>query len=60
LCRNVGKVIKEIILFAATGINSLAQDSNGNIQWKCEAELEDFVKFGDLTVECEGISLPSA
>jgi len=33
-------------------------DGAGNIQWKCEADLDEKVKFGDLEVVCEGFSYP--
>jgi len=37
---------------------NMGKDHNGEIQWKCEAELAAEVKFGELTVECEGYDYP--
>jgi len=33
-------------------------DSYGNVQWKCEADLDSSVKFGETIVNCEGYSNP--
>eukprot|EP00727_Mastigamoeba_balamuthi_P002242 m51a1_g12014 hypothetical protein (140) ;mRNA; r:152-733 len=33
-------------------------DSTGNIQWKCEAELDSAVQFDELDVSCEGYESP--
>jgi len=37
---------------------NVGTDSYGNVQWKCEAELDSSVKFGETVVNCEGYSYP--
>ena len=36
--------------------HNTGEDDSGETQWKCEADLEDNVKLGDITVSCEGYS----
>jgi hypothetical protein len=33
-------------------------DDNGEVQWRCEADLDPDVKFGKVTVSCEGFDSP--
>jgi len=37
---------------------NVGNDGTGNIQWKCEAELDSSVRFGETTVNCEGYNYP--
>jgi len=37
---------------------NVGSDGFGNIQWKCEADLDSSVRFGQTTVSCEGFNHP--
>lgn len=37
---------------------NVGNDGTGNVQWKCEAELDSNVRFGETTVNCEGYNYP--
>jgi hypothetical protein len=36
----------------------MGSDTYGNVQWKCEADLDSSVRFGNNVVSCEGYSHP--
>jgi len=38
---------------------NMGEDYSGNIQWKCEAELDSSVRFGRTDVSCEGYNNPN-
>jgi len=37
---------------------NVGSDGFGNVQWKCEADLDSSVRFGQTTVNCEGYTYP--
>ena len=36
----------------------MGKDSTGDVQWKCDADLDTSVRFGRTDVSCEGYSNP--
>lgn len=36
--------------------HNTGEDDRGDAQWKCESNLEDTIKLGEITVSCEGFS----
>jgi len=43
---------------ATVQCKNVGSDGFGNINWKCEADLDSSVRFGETTVSCEGYSNP--
>ncbi|KAI8929912.1 hypothetical protein BC831DRAFT_389569, partial [Entophlyctis helioformis] len=33
-------------------------DGRGDFSWKCEADMDDYYRFGETTVACEGYAYP--
>jgi len=43
---------------AAVQCKNVGSDGFGNINWRCEADLDSSVRFGETTVSCEGYANP--
>jgi len=43
---------------SAVQCRNVGSDGFGNVQWKCEADLDSSVRFGETVVSCEGYSHP--
>mmetsp|Transcript_27742 Transcript_27742/g.64535 ORF Transcript_27742/g.64535 Transcript_27742/m.64535 type:complete len:175 (+) Transcript_27742:137-661(+) len=51
-----GDACSSSYLVDAVQCHNTGVDDYGDVQWKCEADLEDSVRLGEMNVNCEGFS----